>query len=386
MELQKRNFIALLRGAVCPHTQPVLEEPDYSAILSLAEGHSVTGLLYPPLKKLLPMTDPILREMKKRSFTAATRESLQNKELGAIFAAFEEARISVLPLKGCEIKSLYPYPELRFMSDADLLVSEETEGSVRKVLEALGFVFHKVDAADTDVYVSPLGLNYEIHKSLEGEGFHEASREFSKGLMDRAPCREGFSYVRRLPPLEHYVYILIHFIKHFIYGGVGVRQLTDLYVCYGAWSLEDSVLEQRLRVLELWEFHKQLKKLWESWFEDAPWDDFTQELGEYILGSGVFGNESQRATDRILANGQGSEYFLARLFPPRETMVGFFPILRKCPILLPFLWIWRALRALLFRRHKLKDELKAVEHTDKDTLELRRQFYANCGLRVYDKI
>ena len=386
MNLQEKNFISLLRASVLPELVPQLEEPVYDEILSIAERHAVTGLLYPGLKKCLSPQDPLLSQMKKRSFGAATSESIRKKELSEIYALCNNGKIPVLPLKGCVIKELYPYPELRTMSDADLLIPPEGRSEIRKGLETLGFRFHKVDAADTDVYVSPLSLNYEIHLDMTGEGFSPKSREFCGRLLELSQPVEVGSFVMSLPPEEHYIYILCHFIKHFIYGGIGIRQLTDLYICYNNWNLDLRKVRDLLEELELSSFHNNLKALWEHWFTEAPSTDTTEAMGSYILHSGVFGNEEQRATDRLLSVEQEGNYIIRRLFPPYKVMKGFFPILRKLPFLLPFAWIWRAVRAILFRRKKLTAELDVMSATDADALDSKRQFYRHCGLSVYHKL
>ncbi len=383
MTLQERNFIALLAKAVGATRDCRVEEPSYEHILQLAESHGVTGLLYPPLKSLLPPGDPILTGLKKLSFSTATRDSIRSKELDQIYAACTNAGIPVLPLKGCVIKNLYPHPELRHMSDADLLIPQQDGSTMRTLMEGLGHRFHKVDAADTDVYISPMSLNYEIHKGLEGEGFSPESCAFAARLLSCAkPAREG-SCLMELPYEEHYVYILCHFIKHFIYGGIGVRQLCDLYVCYSRWNMDPLKLDSLLKEVELREFHNTLKGLWEYWFLGAEGSELLEELGTYLLHSGVFGNEEQRSTDRLLAKSNEKSYVLSRLFPPYRTMSGHFPILKKAPVLLPAMWGWRAVRAVLFRRGKLARELNAYSNTEQEALDSRRRFYEQCGLSVY---
>ena len=384
MQQQEKNFIELLRSAIQPGRVPTLVEPDYAQLLSLGEKHAVSSLFYPALKRVLPFQDPLLRELKKRSFSAATRESLQAKELEQILSAFEEAEISILPLKGCVIKYLYPNPELRFMSDIDLLIPSSRQGSARQIMESLGHSYRKVDAGDTDVYVSPTGMNYEIHLTLEGEGFNETSSAFSGRLLELSHPKEGFSFVRELPVEEHFTYLLCHFVKHFIYGGIGIRQLIDVHICEKKWKLDPEKLDPLLEQLDLSAFRQKLKQLCEHWFEDSPGDEASEALGAYILTSGVFGTEEQRATDRILINGKGSKYFWSRLFPPFKTMADYFPILRKLPFLLPFMWIWRALRAVLFRRSKLSSELSAIGNTNDQALQDRLAFYNDCGLSVYN--
>ncbi len=386
MNLQERNFITLLGYGIGATDRLGIEDPSYPEILGLAELHSVTGLLYPPLKKLLPLGDPLLSQLKKQSFAAATRDSIRGKELAGIFAACTEAGIPILPLKGCVIKEFYPHPELRLMSDADLLIREEDGAKMKALMEGLDHKFHKVDAGDTDVFVSPLGLNYEIHKGLEGEGFSTESKAFAGRLLEHGKPQKVGSCLMELPWEEHYVYILCHFIKHFIYGGVGVRQLCDLYICYTKWDMDPERVEALLEELELKDFHATLKALWEHWFLGAEGSDLLEELGTYILHSGVFGNEEQRSTDRLLASSGDRSYVLARLFPPYRTMKGYFPILKKLPVLLPAMWGWRAVRAVLFRRGKLAMELDAYSNTDQEALDSRRSFYHKCGLSVYQEL
>lgn len=383
MTLQEQNFIALLGYGIGAVESFHIEDPSYPEILTLAELHGVTGFLYPPLKKVLPFGDPVLSDLKKQSFSSATRDSLRERELTQIYSACTREQIPVLPLKGSVIKALYPHPELRHMSDADLLIREEDGDKMRTLMESLGHTFHKVDAGDTDVFVSPVGLNYEIHRGLAGEGFSAESRGFASGLLEYSRPKAEGSYLMELPWEEHYIYILCHFIKHFIYGGVGVRQLCDLYICYTKWDMAPARVDVLLDELGLKDFHAILKALWEHWFRGGDGSALLEELGTYILHSGVFGNEEQRATDRLLAEGSDRSYVLARLFPPYQTMKAYFPVLKKLPVLLPAMWGWRAVRAVLFRRKKLAIELNAYSSTDKDVLDNRRDFYRQCGLSVY---
>lgn len=385
MTLQEQNFIKLLSASVQSGITPVLQDPSYEEIYKIAENHAVKSLLYPALKKCLPFGDPFLVEMKRQSFATATRISMQSKDLSKIYTACESEKIPVLPLKGCVIKDLYPYPELRFMSDADLLVPEHSRNTVRTLMESQGFLYHKVDAGDTDVYISPLRLNYEIHLGLNAEGFSDKTSKFTSDLMKFAFPTQGNPYLMELPPEEHYLYILIHFIKHFIYGGVGIRQLTDLFICYTRWDLDLGKVNSLLEGLELTAFHSNLKALWEHWFMRADASREIHALGEFILHSGVFGNEEQRATDRILSESNGNNYVLRRLFPSYRTMKGYFPILQKLPFLLPFAWVWRAIRAVLFRRDKLNTELNTLSRSNESLLDNRREFYHRYGLSVYNK-
>lgn len=382
MDRQANNFIQLLRASINAGVQPDLDEPNYAEILMLAQKHAVTSLLYPAAKRAA-LPPEIVAELKKLSFAAATRESLQARELTQILNACEEKEISVVPLKGCIIKYLYPNPELRYMSDIDLLIPAKKATAMRELMEQLGHRYEKVDAGTTDVYISPLGMNYEIHLDLSSEGFHAASEAFLASLLALAQPRTGHRYVCELPVEEHYIYVLCHFVKHLIYGGIGVRQLMDIYICRKKWALDEKKLRAFLKKLDLAVFNETVLSLGRHWFEGGKADETASQLGEYILGSGVFGNEEQRVTDRILKEGQGTRYIFKRIFPPYRIMKEYFPVLKKLPFLLPFLWVWRAIRAVLFRRNKLSTEVAVMGATDSQSLSDRAAFYQRCGLQVY---
>lgn len=384
MQTQEKNFISLLRASVFSQGATELSEPDYLQILQLAQKHAIAGLLYPAVKRISPQP-AILPELKKLAFGAATREQLQSQELAQITDACEQAKIPILLLKGCILKALYPIPSLRYMSDIDLLIEPKCANEVDSILLSMEFREEKTDASSTKVYRSPQGMRYEIHLDLSTEGYDEASKRFASELMARSVPIEGKSYIRILPQEDHYAYLLCHFVKHFIYGGIGVRQLIDICLCRKKWQMEEEKLHSLLDSLGLTEFHQNLQSLTKYWFEDAEATDSVKELGEYILSSGVFGNETHRSTDRMLQQGEGFAYLWRRTFPPYRTMREYFPILKKLPFLLPLFWIWRTLRAVLFRRKKLKAEVSAFETTDSEMIAERAAFYERCGLSLPKK-
>lgn len=384
MQTQEKNFISLLRASVSSQGLAALSEPDYVQILLLAKKHAVAGLLYPAVKRISP-SPAILPELKKLAFGAATREQLQSQELAQITAACEDAKIPVLLLKGCILKSLYPIPSLRYMSDIDLLIDPRCAKETDGILRAMGFSEEKTDASSTVVYSSPQGMRYEIHLQLSSEGYDEASKRFASELMARSVPAEGKVYIRNLPLEDHYAYLLCHFVKHFIYGGIGIRQLIDIYLCRKKWQMDEERLASLLDELGLTEFHQKLTQLSAHWFENAEAEPSVFELGDYILSSGVFGSEDHRSTDRMLRQGEGFAYLWRRTFPPYRTMKEYFPVLKKLPFLLPFFWIWRAVRAVLFRRKKLKAEVSAFESTDSETIAERAAFYQRCGLALPGK-
>ena len=65
----------------------------------------------------------------------------QMADVKRIYKAFEENNIDYMPVKGCNMKSLYPAPEMRVMGDADILIKLDQYDKVEKVMNELGFNF-----------------------------------------------------------------------------------------------------------------------------------------------------------------------------------------------------------------------------------------------------
>lgn len=383
--------LILLLAAALGKTVRSADEVKVLGCLPLAQKHGVANMLYYALPCLPAEQQPAeveRRILKELAYAAAVREAVQERELDALLERFEAERIPVLPLKGCILKKLYPKPEMRYMSDVDLLFDAKQALRVREVMQALGYETAKFEQGDTDFYISPTRLNYELHRSLRDEGFHESSRRFLETLLSSAKPREGKTYILELPREEHYAYLLCHFVKHLINGGIGVRQVMDIYICKHGWSFDEKKLGTLLEQLELTEFASTLERLAECWFGEDEGDAVTDELGAYILGSGTFGTDEQRVADRMLKDQEKTNraaYVLRRVFLPYKTMRAYFPSLKKVPFLLPFYWIFRILRGIFCRNKKLSEEINTVIRTTDETVSERAAFYCRCGLKIYEK-
>ena len=388
--MAEEQLISLLAMAL-GNSAPAAEGLNVLESLPAAQAHGVANMLYYALPQLPTEKQPKEAErrlLKELAYAAAAREALQQRELDAILARFEAEHISVLPLKGCVIKQLYPKPEMRYMSDTDLLFDPAQAASVRAALEELGYTTDRFAQGDTDLYSSPMRMNYELHRSLQNEGFNENSRRFLDGLLSCARPKAGCKYVLELPKEEHYAYLLCHFVKHLLNGGIGVRQVMDIYVCRHGWAFDEERLAALLRELELTDFASTLERLADHWFGSGAGDAVTDELGAYILGSGTFGTDERRVADRMLKEQKKpnrARYVLRRVFPPFELMSFYFPRLKKMPFLLPFYWVLRIFRGIFCRKRKLSNEMDTVLRTTDETLKERAAFYRRCGLKVYER-
>lgn len=384
-----KDIITLLSSVL--GSDRILDAPNFHACISYAQIHGLVGIVYYvlPMIPLDMQPDSKIRDfLKKAAYSSAVRNEIQDREIQEIRKAFCSKAILFLPVKGFELKTLYPKPEMRYMSDTDILIEDLQADEVRLSLENLGYRTDRFGNGDTDIYTSPSGLRYEVHRSLEHEGFNATSCLFLKDILSYAVQDNAEDAMLRIPHEEHYAYILCHFVKHLLSGGIGVRQVMDIYLCRKKWTFDEEKLAKLLAELELTEFTATIEKLANHWFGDGEGDSVTEELGDYILGSGVFGKEEQKVADRMLKEEKKQSklsYVWSRLFPSYKTMCFYYPVLKKWSILLPAFWVWRMIYALIFRRDKLKREVTTVSETDREAVRQRAAFYRRCGLNVYSE-
>ena len=387
MKQENKDLISCLRAAFLG------EKVDCKVAdcVSLAQQHGVLHLLYYAVAQSKPENKPdeeLCAALKRKAYGALIREATQQRMLEELYSRFEASQIRCTALKGIVLKNLYPKPEFRFMSDIDILIDPRDAEAVRQHFEEMGCYVLTFDQSDTDLYLSPEGLNFEVKRTLRFESFNKTSELFLDKLLSFAVPIPGYSYVSALPNEEHYAYIICHMVKHMLDGGVGVRPVMDLWVCKNHMKLDENKKNELLRELKLTKFAEEAEHLADVWFGNEEERPFDAELGEYILSSGSFGSAENRVVDRIIHSKKGKgriAYVLGRLFLPYRSMCYYFPVLQKWPVLLPVFWFWRMIRAAFCRRGKLSEELSAVSEANGERLSQRLSFYQRCGIDFTEK-
>ncbi|HWS71894.1 MAG TPA: nucleotidyltransferase family protein, partial [Thermoanaerobaculia bacterium] len=118
-----------LRALLCGGSAEWPRQYDRDAFAAACEEHAIAPLVYARLP---------LPELREQATRAAATEPLRLADLRRVLAAFAEAGVEALILKGTALAyDLYPSPELRPRSDVDLLVTDFARAA--GVLRALGF-------------------------------------------------------------------------------------------------------------------------------------------------------------------------------------------------------------------------------------------------------
>lgn len=277
-------------------------------------------------------------------------------------------------VKGIVCRNCYPKPELRPSVDEDLLICPEEYSAYRTALEAAGFQTEdNSDGEDYEVsFLHPDSrLCIELHTSLfpeDSKAYGACARCF-EGAIDRAAETriEGVK-LRTLAPTDHLFFLVCHAYKHFLHGGVGIRQLCDMALMAEKdgdrinWSYIRSACDElHIAVFSAAMFRiceKQLGFTIPEAFADIEVDE--SNLLEDVLSGGLYGvNDIDRAHSSTMTleavsaarSGRRRKGALHSVFLPLDAMRGHFPYLRKFPWLLPVAWIQRIYRYLARKRN-----------------------------------
>ena len=374
-------IIDILKANVAGGDYSLPADVDFNRLYLLANMHRVVPLIADAVINCGFAPDEVKAKFKKELFKVSMRYETQMKEKDALTKLFNEQGIKHCFLKGHKLSRFYPKPEQRFMLDMDVWVEKERIADVEHILEERGYDKNSFDD-DKDIgYIKKPFLNVEIHKELKYD--YDKGYEYYKSAFSRLECEEN-SCQLSMTNEDFYVYILSHSAHHFETAGTGVRNILDhFYLKRSLKPLCDAkLLTEGFDATGLSVFNDKMDSLCEYWFEDGAQTDDIEELSEYILLSGVYGNQTNHYLGGILRGDYGSkksDFILSRLFPKKEKIQDRYPILKKIPFLLPIIWIVRILTAV-FSKKDYSAEIESAEAVTEEEKLVFADFIKKNGL------
>ena len=360
------SFFLFIRAAALgevPPRLPPLEER--AAALSLAKRYDLAPLLAEAmlsagLDEGCPDYDAFLREQLKGVLRYTRQSEAEKREAGILY----------MPLKGAVLRTLYPKPYLRTSCDTDyLLPKEECDRAVSLLTDKGGYTV--LSATPHDVAVGIRGqVTLELHSAL----FEERDRGAVCPSPFEGALTEGESARRAMHPDYLLFYHIAHMAKHFSMGGCGLPPLVDLWLLERGKTLSGGAIEL-LRLSGLYRFYRAMHALSLSYLEGAPFDEGGEELHEYLLTGGLYGERERRLALAEEKKGGRRAYFLARVFPPKKTLEKRYPTLEKRPYLYPYYACRRLLSYL-----SSSDKKSQLSTLPKEQRERERALFESLGL------
>ena len=367
MDQTTEIFLALLAYELNEKPLPSLNSDpiDWQKLLAVSNQQNVTGLIYDALGKTDAFVDDgdfqqTKMRFKKNGLTVAAAQLRRTVHFQNTYQLLKPYQPIIV--KGLICRSCYPSPDLRPSGDEDLLVSRDNYKAVEEILLKRGFLpdkeFHEGEIPEEMGFHHPAtGEYYEIHTSLfdrASAAYHPYNRIFEHVEPVEVTLEEGTFYT--MEPTRHLFFLLVHMLKHFINGGVGIRQLCDIMMFvqkYGADQIDWNRMDAWLKAFRLETYWMNLAAIGEDYlgFSELPLrypvetdpDDMIADM----IDGGVFGHNtterthSANITISAVEGGTAAQNLSRAIFPSYRYMAGKYPFVRDKKWLLPAAYCMR---------------------------------------------
>lgn len=326
-------------------------------LIYLAEMHQMSAIAATGLKLAGVKTDFLAPD---QLYNYIYIDKLYDSERSTILNELEKNKIWYMPLKGTILKTLYPQPFLRQMSDNDILFDAERADDVREIMTSLGYATEIYNSGHRDAYRKQ-ACYFEMHRVLiDEEMLQPVLYDYYSNIKERMIKDSDNQYGYHLSDEDYYIFMIAHEYKHFAWAGTGIRSLLDVYVYLKDYKekLNWSYVEEEIKKLELSDFEKENRELAINIFSDGNTDklhDDEKKMLDYYAGSGVYGK-----TDNIIVNQVKKEgkirYILHRAFLPMDLIEKHYPFFYKHKTMIPVLPLYR----LIYRWKSAVQEIKRL--------------------------
>ncbi len=319
-----------------------------NSVATLAKKHDLAHVIARFVEENNIAVDAELRaKLQREDYMSVYRNRQMEYALSEICSAFDAAGIDYIPLKGSVIRKYYPYESMRTSCDIDVLIHECDINPAIASLTALGYTAGKKNYHDVSLY-SPNKIHLELHFSIQ-ENIDSLDSVLTEA-WSFAKRTEGHKY--EFTPEFLIYHIFAHMSYHFIEGGCGIRSLMDIWILEHKMGVSYTDARELLERAGIYKFAAEMHNLASKCFSGEELDELSRSILGYIYSGGVYGNSENKIASFKSKNKGTFAYLIKRLFPQYRVMVISYPILKKAPILLPFCWVWRWIRALFGGKSK----------------------------------
>lgn len=378
MTAEEKYVIHLLRTGIGIESDYELEPISTTKLVSIIASNGVMLTVY----HYLPES---IKEILRNSYYVLARQHiLQEYEGERILNELSAAGLNCIALKGWELRKLYPESSIRQMTDLDILVKPYDYERIMQVMTGLNYKRRSLSGNEGswkhDDFVKNVVL-IEMHKRLTDDS--DMIQAWENEMWSRAVrVRDN---VFEMAPEDYYVFHFVHLHKDFLNGSLGLRRIADTWLLDHRGGVNMQTVRSILESFGMWTFHERMIKLAKATMGETEMDEGSEFLLSHAFTHGIYGSETSYKAGRIAAMGntlKGGKRrsALAAVFLPYSRMKAQFPILKKCPILLPYCWLKRIVR---FLNGNLKEKKKMLDYSEIGTDEFNemKKFFEYGGVR-----
>lgn len=380
----QRSFLNILISGLGEDIGQVTTYCDISKIAKCANRHQLSVLAYYGIKNLHLFSDEQMQGFKDHTYNIIYATVNQMYELERLTNAFKAEGFDYRLLKGSYIRDYYMKPEMRSMSDIDILIRDSQYKKIKPLMKNLGYIF-SYESDHEITWKLPNGLIVELHKSLVPTYNKDFIRYYGDGW--RVFESEEKLYEKQ------YIYSFVHFAKHYRDGGAGIKYVLDFYVMQKAnKDMDNEYIRAQLSELKLLEFYDNVLKTIDVWFNGKEDSEITDLITENLFTSGVYGNFEKHAIAKTYKKSMktGSvkkariQNTFSSAFSSLHDNKKRHRFLNKMPFLLPLAWIINWISAITKNHNKIGEVMKKAAVSTEENVEKFRKDLQAVGLDFYD--
>lgn len=319
----------------------------FDKVFEYGKEHEVANIAFVSVQKLHKKPEDDLYVKWKTVYAfSIQRHANQMNARKEIVDALKEAEIRHVEVQGTIMKTLYPYPEWRMMSDIDFIIDKENLESAEAVMKKLGYHTENPNGVEIDAY-GKNGIAVELHSDFFDpksicHGTISDVFSFSTQIDD--------TYSYRASDTIFYSYNLLHCVKHYLQRGAGIRRIMDMYILRK--RLSDRVDKEYIDKIISGSGYKatvdEIFAIVDKWFYDIKNEADLSKTEEHIYLSNNHGSmQIQLKNEYYRANTKNKRFFKVRkyrnlIFPSKDDMYRSYPLCKskKYPIVVCWLYRW----------------------------------------------
>ena len=383
MILEQDLLIRAVKASVTGERFTVEESPDWEVLVSLARAHKLEALAFDGLQKCgIPLPEQIRQQLNGAYMQVIFRDTQLEHVKKQLQQSLIDAGVPHIFLKGACLKYDYPVPAMRTMSDMDILVHTEDYQTIDRVCQGLAGKRMEGDGNHRN-FLFPGGVKVEFHPNIVHQGSPVGTginpgwqyAGDNTGSCSMELTEEGF-----------YLSILCHMADHFVDGGIGIRFVLDVWVFRNLRNkpMDRAFVEKELEAFDLLAFARNVEQLSEVWFGSGEASPVIEELGQYIVTSGVCGVEDRAMLNAVSLSKGGSKAsaLWSKVFYPRQELEDRYPWSKGKPWLLPAAWCARAFRAVTIHGGEILNWTKGTGRFTSEEVSRQKEKMARFGIRT----
>lgn len=206
-------------------------------IYKISCKQGISGVVFLPIEQLykngeIYITDAFFQKWEQTFFAMAAKQLKRRIIINEVLCELKKNDINAYLLKGDIVAQYYTEPLSRISSDTDIYVGSQQLDNAEKIFEKCGFIVKARSPMEHHTVCNhPVCGNVDLLLSFYDKCFEEkffkGYTNITEGNLDYQIDEYSFT---TLGATDNAIFLFLHWVKHFLSCGTGIRQLMDFFL------------------------------------------------------------------------------------------------------------------------------------------------------------